>query len=66
MSSLDAVMMDLGSWLAKFLTVAERGRGSGESVGNSRGSSSDSEEYGMLEAQRVTLGELTKCDKRVQ
>ncbi len=57
--------MEAASCSAKCSTVVERGRGRGESVNDSRGSSSDSEEDEMFEAQRVTVGELTKCDERV-
>jgi hypothetical protein len=65
MSSLEAVMMDLDNWSAKFSTVVERGRGKGESDVDLTGDSSDTEEEEMFEAQRVTVGELTKCDERV-
>jgi hypothetical protein len=45
--------------------VVERGRGKGESDVDLTGDSSDAEEEEMFEAQRVTVGELTKCDERV-
>ncbi len=57
--------MEVASCSARFSTVVERGRGRGESVNDSRGSSSVSQEDEMFEARRVTMGELTKWDERV-
>ncbi len=45
--------------------MVERGRGKGESDVDLTGDSSDAEEEEMFEAQRVTVGELTKCDERI-
>jgi hypothetical protein len=45
--------------------VVERGRGKGESNVDFTGDSSDAEEEEMFEAQRVTVGELTKCQERI-
>ncbi len=46
--------------------MVERGRGKGKLDVDCTGGSSGSEEGVMFEAQRVTLGELTKCDERTQ
>ncbi len=46
--------------------MVERGRGKGGSDVDCTKSSSDSEEEEMFEAQRVTVGELTKCEERAQ
>ncbi len=45
--------------------MVERGRGKGESDVDFTRDTSDAEEEEMFEAQRVTVGELTKCDERV-
>ncbi len=46
--------------------MVERGRGKGKSDVDCAKGSSDSEEEEMFQAQRVTVGELTKCEERAQ